>query len=337
MTTIYEVAKDAGVSPATVSRVFNNLGVSEQRKKAVLASAKKLDFTPNRTARTLRKQTSEVIALVIPDIENPHFTELARGVEDVTNDAGFSVVLCNSDEQPSKEANYLRVAVSEQMAGVIIAPSTPDTDLSVLAQAGRPVVIVDRTLEEDTDGVVADDFSAGKVATESLLSSGYERIACITGPADIGTAQKRSSGWSFALEQETGSLPDPSLLYHADFRLPGGEKGIEHLLRLPCPPDAVVVTNNLMGAGALRALTARGLTPPKFGVAVIGSLPLMTLAPDAVTTVSIPARHMGVTAARILLERIGGDAQPTRTVMLRNELQPMSGRKEIQPNDQIRG
>src|SRR3954468_24650246 len=129
MATIYEVAALAGVSPATVSPVFHGLTLSEEKKRLVHETATKLAFTPNKTARRLRKQSSEIVALLIPDIENPFFTALARGVEDRAREAGFSVVLCNTDDDPGKELRYLEIVASEQMAGVILSPASDEVDL----------------------------------------------------------------------------------------------------------------------------------------------------------------------------------------------------------------
>lgn len=322
MATIYEVAKLAGVSPATVSRVFNGLGVSEEKTLAVRDAARQLRFTPNRTARTLRKQESEVIALVIPDIENPYFTELARGVEDVAQSAGFSVVLCNTDSQTEKEARYLQIAISEHMAGVILAAASDRTNLDDILAAGRPVVAVDRGTGYDIDGVVMANLTAGQAATENLAQAGYRRIACITGPREIETAYERAQGWRAAMVRLAPEADIDRLLRYSTFRVDGGRRAMEELLALPEPPDAVVAGNNLLGVGAIQVLTEHGLTPPKVGVAVVGSLPFTTLSPTAVTVVRLPARHMGVTAAKMLLERIGGDDQPARTVVLRNEMQP---------------
>lgn len=322
MATIYEVAKLAGVSPATVSRVFNGMGVSDEKTAAVRDAARQLRFTPNRTARTLRKQESEVIALVIPDIENPYFTELARGVEDVAQSAGYSVVLCNSDSQTEKESTYLQIAISEHMAGVILAAASDRTDLDEILAAGRPVVAVDRSTGYDIDGVVMANRLGGQAATENLIQAGYRRIACITGPREIETAHERTEGWRAALTAARGTAPDEELLIYSTFRVDGGRSAMEALLGLPEPPDAVVAANNLLGVGAIQVLTEHRLTPPNIGVAVVGSLPFTTLSPSAVTVVRLPARHMGVTAARMLLERIAGDDQPARTVVLRSEMQP---------------
>jgi len=322
MATIYEVAKLAGVSPATVSRVFNGMGVSEDKTAAVRGAARQLGFTPNRTARTLRRQASEVIALVIPDIENPYFTEMARGVEDVASEAGYSVVLCNTDSRVDKEATYLQIAISEHMAGVILAAASDHSDLDELLARGRPVVAVDRGTGYDIDGVVMANRQAGQAATENLVQAGYTRIACLTGPEHVETAYERAQGWRGVMARHFPELDLDPLLRYSTFRVDGGREVMEELLGSAEPPDAIVAANNLLGVGAIQVLTEHGMTPPKMGVAVIGSLPFTTLTPSAVTVVRLPARHMGVTAAKMLLGRIGGDTQPARTVVLRNEVQP---------------
>lgn len=324
MATIYDVAELAGVSPATVSRVFNGTSVSDEKVAAVRRAASTLNFTPNRAARALRRQSSEVLALIIPDIENPYFTEMARGVEDVASEAGYSVVLCNSDSQVEKEATYLQIAISEHISGVIIAPASESTDLDLILATGRPVVAVDRTTAYDIDGVVMANRAAGSSATKGLIDAGYRRIAYIGGPEHIDTAAERAAGWRDALASSSPETNADELLRFSTFRVDGGRAAMEELLALPEPPDAIVAGNNLIGVGAIQVLTEHQLTPPVFGVAVIGSLPFTTLSPTAVTVVRLPARHMGVTAARMLLERINGDHQPARTVVLRNEIQPAS-------------
>lgn len=326
MATIYEVARLAGVSPATVSRVFNGGRVSEKKADAVLKAARQLNFSPNRTARRLRRQASEVIALAIPDIENPYFTELARGVEDVAQGAGYSVVLCNTDSRVDKESEYLQIAISEHMAGVIVAAASPDSRLDDILAAGRPVVAVDRTTEFDIDAVVMANRAAGQIATENLVKAGFQRIACITGPERIETARERAEGWHAVVASRLPAMDVAELLCYSTFRVDGGRESMERLLALPSAPDAVVAGNNLLGVGAIQVLTEHGLTPPKFGAAVIGSLPFTTLTPTAVTVVRLPARHMGVTAARLLLERIAGDAQPARTIVLRGTIEPAAMR-----------
>ncbi|MEU7820479.1 LacI family DNA-binding transcriptional regulator [Catellatospora sp. NPDC049133] len=323
MPTIYEVAAAAGVSPATVSRVFNGANVSPEKAEAVRKAAKALAFTPSRTARTLRLQSSEVIALVIPDIENPFFTALARGVEDVARAAGYSVVLCNTDEDHDTELRYLDVALSANMAGVIIAAAGGNSDLSGLIARKCPVVAVDRSPHGvDVDAVIVDHRAGGRAATQALVEQGFQRIACITGPSDVETATQRADGWRDAV---TAARPvDERYLRYADFRAEGGAAAMSELLALPEPPDAVFVANDLMSVGALRVLSEHSKLPPATGMAVFGDLPFLPLVPIPITVVHMPARHLGTTAAKLLLERITGDDQPARTIALRNQLTPVN-------------
>ncbi len=317
MPTIYEVAAAAGVSPATVSRVFNGANVSPEKSERVREAAKALSFTPSRAARTLRLQSSEVIALVIPDIENPFFTALARGVEDVARAAGYSVVLCNTDEDHAVELRYLDVALSANMAGVIIAAAGGNSDLSGLIARKCPVVAVDRSPHGvDVDAVIVDNRAGGRAATKALVDQGFQRIACITGPREVETASQRADGWRDAV----GARANDIYLKFANFRVDGGEQAMRELLALPEPPDAVFVANNLMSVGALQVLAENGALPPASGVAIFGDLPFLPLVPVPITVVHMPARHLGVTAAKLLMERITGDDQPARTIVLRNQV-----------------
>lgn len=316
MSTIYDVAALAGVSPATVSRVLNGIAVSPEKAQSVRDAAQQLSFTPNRTARSLRTQNSEVIALVIPDIENPFFTSIARGVEDVAQAAGFSVVLCNTDEDPDKEARYLRVAVSENMAGVILATAGGQTDLTPLVDRGRPIVAVDRQPKGYVvDSVLLDSVAGGRDATRALYAQGFTRVACITGPSTLEPAERRAEGWRGVVRENGG---DEGYLRYADFRVAGGRTAMAELLALETPPDAVFVANNLMSVGALQVLAERGLTPPRIGVAVFGDLPFLQQSPAGVTVIPLPARRLGARAASLLLARLEGDTQSARTIVLSN-------------------
>ena len=329
MATIYEVAALAGVSPATVSRVFNGQPVSEEKTRRVRQASAKLDFTPNKTARRLRNQTSEVIALLIPDIENPFFTALARGVEDRAQESGYSVVLCNTDDDPAKENRYLEIAAAEHMAGVILAPTSAEGRLTSPLTFGRPMVAVDRSTPYPIDAVKVDNRAAGVAATEALFDAGYRRIACIAGPAGIETTEERFLGWRSVVERRGQSESPAAYLQHANYRVDGGRAAMQVLLSLSEPPDAVMTTNNLMAVGALQVLVEAGLTPPEFGVALVGDLPFTTLTPSAIAQVHLPARHLGLTAATMLLDRIGGDTQPPRTVILRAEVSPPAPKPAI--------
>ncbi|MEU6090039.1 LacI family DNA-binding transcriptional regulator [Streptomyces sp. NPDC047085] len=325
MVTIHDVARAAGVSPATVSRVFNGGRVTPERALSVQRAAAALGFAPNRVARSLRKQRSSVIALIIPDIENPFFTSLARGVEDAAQRTSLSVVLCNSDEDTEKERRYLEIALGEQMAGVIVAAASQDeTDLGPLIARGVPVVAVDRRPHDaEVDAVRVDNHHGGEVATRHLLEAGYHRIACITGPEGASTSEERLAGYRTALRSAPGSgvTVDDAYVRHADFRVEGGKAAMRELLALPEPPDAVFVANNLMTIGVLDALAEVGRTPPGVGVLSFGGVPWASLVRPSLTAVELPSYELGRAAAELLLQRMEGSAAPLQTVVLRTKLQ----------------
>jgi LacI family transcriptional regulator len=321
MATIYDVAALAGVSPATVSRVLNGRPVSPDKERLVLEAARTLNYTPNRVARTLRRQLSEVVALVIPDIENPFFTSLARGVADTAQQAGYSVVLCNTDGDVAKEQHFLDIALSENMAGVVVVPAASTSQVRHLLDRGRAVVAVDRPIPgADVDSVVIDNVAAGRLATRALWDAGFRDIACITGPAGLVTAVDRGRGWREVLDDLSPTPQFPHRLAHADFRVGGGRASMTELLQLENRPDAVVAGNNLVGVGALQILNEHGLTPLEFGIAVIGDLPFSAHAEDAVPVVHLPTRTMGTTAGALLIERIEGHAGPGRRIVIPGEL-----------------
>jgi LacI family transcriptional regulator len=314
MASIVDVAARAGVSTATVSRVLNGKTVRADLTEAVLRAAEELQYSPNRAARSLRRRHSEVIALILPDIENPFFTSLARGVEDAAQRAGLSVVLCNTDDDPEKESRYLRIADSENMTGVILAPANTEPDLGRLADRGTAIVVVDREVGADVDHVLFDNRALGRRATEDLIRTGCTRIACVTGPATTPTAGERASGWRDALEA-AGLPADDALLVYANFRVDGGRAAMSSLLALPQPPDAVLATNNLVGVGVLQVVTEGRDELSGMGVGVIGEVPFVTSAHDNLTVHPLGPREMGLTAARLLLERIAGSGEPARRLV----------------------
>lgn len=330
MARIVDVANLAGVSTATVSRVLNGKNVRPELASAVRDAVMELGYSPDRTARSLRRRHSEVIALVLPDVENPFFTAVARGVEDVALEAGFSVVLCNTDDRPDKEERYLAVAHDEKMAGVVLAPATSTPPIDRLVENGRSVVVIDRRVTHAVDQVTFDNRSLGYRATRALVERGFRRIACVTGPATTSTAVDRADGWRQALE-DAGLVADDGLLVHANFRVDGGYEALGALLGRSPAADAVLATNNLAGVGVLRALADRHGGPlpgpdanrrspgPELGVGIVGDLPFATSRTSDVVLVPLNPRDLGVTAARLLLDRISGDDTPARHVVQATE------------------
>ncbi|WP_163275569.1 LacI family DNA-binding transcriptional regulator [Cellulomonas iranensis] len=341
MPRIVDVARRAGVSTATVSRALNGKPVRPELLAAVTAAAAELGYTPDRTARSLRRRSSDVVALVLPDVENPFFTAVARGVEDVAQAHGVSVVLCNTDDDAAKEARYLAVAQDENMAGVVIAAASGRPALGSLLARDRAVVAVDRAVADDVDLVTFDNVALGRAATQGLLARGFRRIACVTGPSATSTAVERAQGWRDALADAGLPAPD-DLLVRSDFRVAGAHDAAVALLDREPRPDAVVATNNLGGVGVLRALAERGVPVVASagaasagaasgrvpgaergdegagcGVAIVGDLPFATSSTDGVLLVPLDPRDLGAAAARMLMERIRGLDVPARRVVQR--------------------
>jgi LacI family transcriptional regulator len=316
---IGDVAQRAGVSPATVSRVLNGSGaVSPERAVRVREAAAELGYTPSGPARALRQQRTRVWAAIVADIQNPFFTSMVRGVEDVALAEGHRLVLGNTDEDLEKEAAYLDIAVAEQMAGVVIAvASARDSRLDVLIDRGIPVVAVDRRPErhaDQVDSVVVDNQLGARQATEHLLAAGATRIACITGPTRVSTASERLAGHQAALKARRVAA-DPALVVRADFKEDGGYAATRTLLSAKKRPDALFVANNLMTLGALRAVQEAGLRVPD-DLLLVGfdEAPWTTLVTPQLTVVAQPTHEIGRQAARLLAT--GSRDLPPRHVVL---------------------
>jgi LacI family transcriptional regulator len=317
--TIFDVARQAGVSTSTVSRVMNgNDRVDPRLAARVTRVARELNYRPNQTARGLRLRQNRVWALVISDIRTgPFFADVVRGVEDVAYEAGYAMFLCNTDEDPAKEAGYLELAIAENVAGVILTPSSPSTDLASLFEAGIHVVVADRKLPgHRADTVVGDNVAGAMRGVEHLLQNGYRRVACITGPLSTTTGSERLVGYRLALEQ-AGAAAEDSLVRAADFREQGGYQSMQELLEREPRPDAVFVANNRMAAGALQAIEEAKLAiPDEIGVVGFDEISWTNLLRTALTTVTQPAYDLGHESARLLLSRLDGYSGSPRTVVL---------------------
>lgn len=324
MAKIKDVAASAGVSVATVSRVLNNVPtVAPELAERVRQAATELDYRGNGAARSLRRRRSDVWALIISDIGNPFFTAAARGVEDVAQSAGFSVVLCNTDEDPRKETQYFDVAEREQVSGVVMSPNLVASDISRLDRAGIPVVAIDRPLRGEVDSVLVDSAAAAEVATRHLFDQGWTRPACITGPEQNDTAQQRVAGYRAAWKAN-GRRPAKSLIRHTDYRADSAQKAAIALLDTATPPDALFIANSEMALGVLPVLRARDLVPGRdLGLVAFDDAPWSSFTHPPMTVVSQPAYEMGRLAAELLLERIREDRtvrQEARHIVLDAEL-----------------
>ncbi|MEO3780515.1 LacI family DNA-binding transcriptional regulator [Micromonospora sp. B11E3] len=324
MTTIRDVARLAEVSTATVSRVFaSDTAVRPDTADRVRRAARELGYVPNSLARSLRQQTSATWALIIADIENPFLTQVTRGVEDVAQSAGYSLLLCNTDENPEKEDGYLGIAAQYRVSGVLITPTSATSRVDRLLSRGLPVITMDRPLRQDlpVDTVLIDSRRAARAAVDRMIAHGHRRIACITGPQRVFTASERVLGYREAL-QDAGLPIDEDLIRYADFNEQGGQQAAGGLLDKTAI-QAILVANSMMAVGVLRVLRDRQLTPGvDVEVVVFDDAPWTGLLTPAISVIHQPAYELGQAAGRLLLERLRSPDQPARTVMLNATLPP---------------
>ncbi|MDI1320830.1 MAG: LacI family DNA-binding transcriptional regulator [bacterium] len=322
---LIDVARRAKVNISTVSRVINQTGkIGAETQERVLKVMRELGYKPNRVARRLRTQagSTHLLGLIIPNIQNIFFADLARGVEDVAYKNNFALLLCNYDEDEAKERFYLDVMQSESVDGIIIPP-IQETDQAVLqvVRNGTPVVCVDRSVSSgNLDKVEVDNHIGALRAVEHIISRGHRRIGVIGGPLDSSTGRERLRGYKDAHAQ-AGITLKTELIRFGDFKQHSGRVLAHELLSLSDPPTALFVCNGLMMAGALEAIAARGLKIPR-QVAIVGfdELTLADVFNPPLTVVRQPAYEVGKCAAELLLKRIEDPKRPASSLKLLPEL-----------------
>jgi LacI family transcriptional regulator len=336
MATIYDVAKSAGVSPATVSRVLNGKATVEPSLRSrVLAAVEDLHFTPSSTARSLTTKRTDRIALLIPDITNPYYPEITRGAQDALDSRGYHLILSNTDDNPERELRYVNMLEKIGVDGLIISPASPahaparrKRDMKQLSERLErlhiPIVSVSpEPPSPNADQVTVDEEGAAERAVQHLIDLGHRRIALINGPRDHQVSLRRRAGYERALKR-AGIDQDVRSMLDADFRRSSGHDAMAELLRLSPRPTAVFAANDLMALGAIAALHQAKLRIPQ-DVAVIG-VDNIADAADAnppLSTVSIPRLYeYGRIAANLLLDRLGADhaMQEPRIIKLETRL-----------------
>ncbi|MGV2287728.1 LacI family DNA-binding transcriptional regulator [Trinickia sp. YCB016] len=315
MATIKDVAAVAGVSFTTVSHVVNNSRpVSADVRAKVERAISQLNYVPSAVARSLKGRATATIGLVVPNSTNPYFAELARGIEDGCARKGYCVFFCNSDDDPAKQRNYLRVLQEKRIDGLIIASAGDDAVLAEsLADAREPLVIVDRNIEGLAADLVQIDHEKGAyLATKHLLELGHAKIGCITGPVSTAVSAMRVHGFIRAMA-ERGIEIAPGAIVESDFSGAGGHLAAGQLFDT-VRPTAIFACNDMMGIGALRAAAERGILVPH-DCSIIGfdDIEFSAYTYPALSTVGQSVRALGETAALTLIERITSDAGgPTR-------------------------
>lgn len=312
-----DVARKAGVSSATASRALSgNDRVDPVLAERVHAAAAALHYRRNNLARGLRRQANDVIGAVVPDITNPFFTDLVRGVEDVVREDGYLLVLCNSDETANKENSYLHALVDQQVAGIVIAPveeSGAGDALSALA--GTPAVTVDRRLDGGhLDSVTLDNVIGAHRLAAHLLEAASD-VALIAGPSHTSTGRERREGYEQA-RAEARPGAGAAVIVESDFSEAGGYEAAVELLDRGSRPEAILSANNAMTLGLLRAMSERGIRTADLPVASFDPLPWSADPAQRVVALAVPTYEMGQNAARMLVERLRNEDGPPRAVCL---------------------
>ena len=323
--TLKELARRAGVHPSTISRVANqdpSLRIAPETRERIETLLRETGYRPNGVARGLKLRQTFVLAVVIPDVTNPFFAALFRGVEDGAIGRGFNVLLCNTDGSPDRQRSHLQALLARRVDGVILASSVlKDPSVHWLRQERTPHVLVNRFSEEGADTFVgADDVVGARLATAHLAEMGHRRIGHLAGRPTVSTGLMRRRGYLAELESR-GLGSDPALIAESGYTEEGGARAAERLLSLPNRPTALFAVTDMTAIGAYSAARRLGLRIPE-DVAIAGynDIPLASRLEPGLTTVRVPMQEFGAAAARLLIEQISSGEAPTRRVIFNPEL-----------------
>ena len=324
MTTIRQVAKLAGVAPITVSRVINNAGyISAETRQKVEAAVSQLGYVPNTLSQSLRWKQTGMLALVLTDVTNPFWTTVARGVEDAASEAGYHVILCNTDESPQKQEEYLTALLQKRVDGMLLVPARDDLeDIQRVQMLKVPLVVLDRRLSQPVvDAVRCDSESGAYQLTRLLLERGHRLIALLTGPEHVATATDRVTGYRRAL-RAAGIDSDGESVFYGAFTIQSGQDMARQALALNPRPTAIFAGNNFIAIGMMQTLREAGIRVPE-EISVVGfdDLPASLLLDPFLTVAAQPAYEMGREATNLLIKRLAGDgAQAPQEVVLPVEI-----------------
>jgi LacI family transcriptional regulator len=263
---IKDVAKEANVSTATVSRVINDTDfVSDTMKQRVHMAIEKLNYRPNMLAKSLKQDKTYTVGIVIPDISNEYFMSISRGIEDELHDFGYNLIFCSSDEKSEKEKMLLQLLHDKRVDGIVLASSGGNDEFILQLNTAIPIVLIDRKLnmeQRSIDYMVEDNFKGAYLLTKKLLDLGHRQIAVINGLLEVSTGFDRYNGYLQAMK-EAGLDVHENLMYDGKFTTEGGKMAVSHLFQLPfIKPTALISFNNKMTFGALLVLTKQGFRLP---------------------------------------------------------------------------
>ena len=338
MANIKDVAQYAGVSITTVSHVVNGTRfVSESARLRVAEAVRKLGYVPSAVARSLKHNNTRTFGVVIPNNSNPYFAEIIRGVEDRCFAADYNVILCNSNDDPQRQASYLRVLAEKRVDGVVFVASGSDAVVrATLGEFKMPMVLLDREVAGmNCDVVEVDHLVGGELATRHLLELGHPRVACISGPPGLSPSSLRRAGWKQALGA-AGVERQETDLARGDFTARGGYLAMQSLLKRDLRPTAVFVCNDLMAFGALNAAREAGVAvPEQLSIVGFDDIELAAFSAPPLTTIAQPKLEIGTMAAELLFERVEQSRNAGRRVILAPQLIIRASTAPYQPTHAI--
>ena len=312
MATIRDVAKKAGVSVATVSRALNDKGyVHEDTRKLINKAILELNYKPNEVARSLYKKKSRLIGLLLPDIRNPFFPELARGIEDKMQEHGLRLIIGNADENPAKEIDYIETFKQNNVIGLITA--TNQTETSYYENLTFPVVFLDRTSNQHPS-VYADGLAGGKMAAKEIVRRGSKRITLLKGPMELRTAQDRFKG---AIDELCNSNVDFNVMTTPSFTFADAEKTAQELFEKFPETDGVIAGNDLGASAILHEALRKGISiPDQLQIIGYDDIPLSSLLFPPLSTIRQPAYDMGKEAATLLIKIMDNELIEHKNIQL---------------------
>jgi len=321
--TVFDVARAAEVSIATVSKVLNAAGsfvpISEETRNKVMAAARSLNYQPDFLARSLRSRRTKTIGLVVANVRHPYFSEIIGGVDQAVQEAGYVSILSSAEDNPQRERLCINLFQQKRVDGIILAGETmclEDQAVLTLVEQNIPVVLVARELDDErVSQVVLDNVKGGRLATEHLLSLGHRRIACIGGPEGKHDSEMRLLGYRQCLD-EAGIAFDPELVARGGILAEDGFRAMQTLLARDVHPTAVFCYNDTQAFGALKALHEAGIAVPD-GMSVVGfdDIEFCEYSSPALTTVRQPRFELGHTGAKILFEMLEGTTMAQRAMI----------------------
>ncbi len=323
--TIKDIAKIAGVSTATVSMVMNKKDerISDKTRQKVLKAIEEMGYVPNMIASSMVTKKTKTIGLIIPDISNPFFPDVARGVEDRANEDGYTVILCNSDNDVEKENAYLSILQEKMVDGIIISPSSNRTEFNDEFKKIRiPLVTVDRDVEniENYGKIIVDNARGAYNAVRYMISRNHTRIAHITGPFSSITALDRFSGYKKAIERANLTF-DESIIFEGSYTTDWGVESMDHIIEHNLDVDSVFCGNDMIAAGVYKSIHNHGLiVPDDYSVIGFDDVEISEILSPDLTTVKQPKYKIGYESAKMLIHMISRKEIDKKDYILSTEL-----------------